>query len=103
MVNLFGKKPPLPLHNTQKPQISRNVGQKGPDRYGWANKRGGSYDVIDEERLKIGEESARGAGRAGGTLFKAAENIMNNMGSRNQITIERTETPDNYHSYNDRK
>ena len=52
--------------------------------------------MIDEERLKFGEESARGAARAGGTLFKAAENIMNNMGSRNQISIERTETPDNF-------
>jgi hypothetical protein len=37
--------------------------------------------VIDEEKLKVGDESARGI-RANGTLFKAAENIMN-MGGRN--------------------
>lgn len=83
MVNLFGKKPPLPLTtNTYKGQVSRNAGQKAPDRYAWANKKGGSYDVIDEEKLKLGEESARGF-RGNGTLFKAAENIMSNMGSRN--------------------
>jgi hypothetical protein len=82
MVNLFGKKPPLPLtNNYARTQISRNAGQKAPDRYAWANKKGGTYEVIDEEKLKVGDESARG-GRAG-TLFKAAENIMSNMGSRN--------------------
>ena len=75
MVNLFGKKPPMPLQS--KAQISRNAGQKAPDR------KGGSYDAIDEEKLKVGEDSARG-GRAG-TLFKAAENIMNNRGGRNLI------------------
>jgi hypothetical protein len=98
MVNLFGKKPPMPLQ--LKPQISRNAGQKAPDRYAWANKKGGSYDVIDEEKLKVGEDSARG-GRAG-TLFKAAENIMNNRGGRN-INIGGSETPDNFHSFAERQ
>ena len=84
MVNLFGKKPPMPL--TTKNQVSRNAGQKAPDRYAWANRKGGSYEVIDEERLKVGEDSYRG-GRGGGTLSKAAENIMNNRGTRNHINI----------------
>lgn len=98
MVNLFGKKPPMPLQ--PKTQISRNIGQKGPDRYAWANKKGGSYDVIDEEKFKVGEDSARG-GRAG-TLFKAAENIMNNRGGSNYINIGGSETPDNFHSFAER-
>jgi hypothetical protein len=98
MVNLFGKKPPMPLQ--LKTQISRNVGQKAPDRYAWANKKGGSYDVIDEEKLKVGEDSARG-GRAG-TLFKAAENIMNNRGGSNHINIGGSDTPDNFHSFAER-
>lgn len=94
MVNLFGKKPPMPMQ--LKPQISRNAAHKAPNRYAWANKKGGSYDVIDEEKLKVGEDSANG-GRAG-TLFKAAENIMNNRGGSN-IYISGSETPDNFHSF----
>lgn len=98
MVNLFGKKPPIPLsNNALKSQISRNAGQRAPDRYAWANRKAGSYDVIDEEKLKLGEDSARVASRANGTLFKAAENIMNNRGgSRNQIGISGADTPDNF-------
>lgn len=57
--------------------------------------------MIDEEKLKVGEDSARG-GRAG-TLFKAAENIMNNRGSRNQFGIGGSETPENMHSFAERK
>jgi hypothetical protein len=37
--------------------------------------------VIDEEKLKFGEDSFRGP--RNGALSKAAENIMNNRGSRN--------------------
>lgn len=57
--------------------------------------------MIDEEKLKVGENSARG-GRAG-TLFKAAENIMNNRGVKNQFTIGGSETPENMHSFAERK
>jgi hypothetical protein len=66
------------------------LGQKGPDRYAWANKKGGSYDVIDEEKFKIADEPKI-------TLFKAAENIMNNRGSKNQFGLgDGAITPDNF-------
>lgn len=99
MVNLFGKKPPMPVSNQYAKTLnSRNMGQKGPHgaagRYAYQNKKYGSFDVIDEERFKLEEMPNKGA------LSKAAENIMNmdNKGrGRNQMGTGAM-TPDHLHA-----